>query len=98
MFRILGSVDTLNEQMGLRLTHHDVNWCSSPRLYLSIRSISWRTLVAGFPVRDFLKPCSAGRLLFEGVDGDVVEVAIHFIIHFPIPTRVSFQGLSIAHG
>ena len=27
MFRILGSVDTLNEQMGLRLTHHDVNWC-----------------------------------------------------------------------
>ena len=28
MFRILGSVDALNEQMGLRLTHHDVNWCS----------------------------------------------------------------------
>ena len=27
MFRILGSVDALNEQMGLKLTHHDVNWC-----------------------------------------------------------------------
>ena len=27
MFRILGSMDALNEQMGLRLTHHDVNWC-----------------------------------------------------------------------
>ena len=27
MFRILGSVDALNEQLGLRLTHHDVNWC-----------------------------------------------------------------------
>ena len=27
MFRILGCVDTLNEKMGLRLTHHDVNWC-----------------------------------------------------------------------
>ena len=27
MFRILGSEDALNEQMGLRLTHHDVNWC-----------------------------------------------------------------------
>ena len=27
MFRILGNVDALNEQMGLRLTHHDVNWC-----------------------------------------------------------------------
>ena len=26
MFRILGSVDTLNERMSLNLTHHDVNW------------------------------------------------------------------------
>ena len=26
MFRILGSVDALNEKMGLELTHHDVNW------------------------------------------------------------------------
>ena len=26
MFRILGSVDTLNEKMGLNLTHHDINW------------------------------------------------------------------------
>ena len=25
VFRILGSVDALNEKMGLRLTHHDVN-------------------------------------------------------------------------
>ena len=27
MFRILGCVDALNEKMGSRLTHHDVNWC-----------------------------------------------------------------------
>ena len=27
VFRILGCVDTLNEKMGLRLTHHNVNWC-----------------------------------------------------------------------
>ena len=26
MFRILGSVNALNEKMGLNLTHHDVNW------------------------------------------------------------------------
>ena len=26
MFRILGSVDALNERMGLRLTQHDINW------------------------------------------------------------------------
>ena len=29
VFRILGSVNALNEQMGLRLTHHDVNWCNN---------------------------------------------------------------------
>ena len=27
MFMILGCMDALNEKMGLRLTHHDVNWC-----------------------------------------------------------------------
>ena len=27
VFRILGYVDALNEKIGLRLTHHDVNWC-----------------------------------------------------------------------
>ena len=26
VFRILGSVNTLNEKMGVNLTHHDVNW------------------------------------------------------------------------
>ena len=26
IFRILGSVDALNEKMGVNLTHHDVNW------------------------------------------------------------------------
>ena len=25
LFRILGSVDALNEKMGVNLTHHDVN-------------------------------------------------------------------------
>ena len=27
VFRILGCADALNEKMGLRLTHQDVNWC-----------------------------------------------------------------------
>ena len=26
MFRVVGSVDALNERMNLGLTHHDVNW------------------------------------------------------------------------
>ena len=27
VFRILGCVDALNEKIGLRLNHHDLNWC-----------------------------------------------------------------------
>ena len=26
MFRVLGSIEALNERMNLNLTHHDVNW------------------------------------------------------------------------
>ena len=26
MFRVLGSIDALNERMDLKVTHHDVNW------------------------------------------------------------------------
>ena len=36
--------------------------------------------------------------VFEGVDGDVVKFAIHFIIHLPISARVGLQGLSVAYG
>ena len=32
VFRILGYVDALNEKMGLRLTHHDVNLCYNLQL------------------------------------------------------------------
>ena len=37
------------------------NRSSSILLYLSILSISRRTLVIGLPIRDFLKSCSAGK-------------------------------------
>ena len=29
MFRILGSVDMINDNMGINLTHHDINWAYS---------------------------------------------------------------------
>ena len=41
------------------------SWSSSTLLYLSIRSISYRTLVTDLPVKDFLKPCSVGRPLLK---------------------------------
>ena len=28
MFRVLGSVEALNERMNLNLTHHDMKWCT----------------------------------------------------------------------
>ena len=30
VFRIMGCVDALNKKIGLKLTHHDVNWCQQP--------------------------------------------------------------------
>ena len=29
MFKVLGSVDAMNEKMGINLTHHDINWIYS---------------------------------------------------------------------
>ena len=54
LFRILGSVDTLNEQMGLNLTWHDIVWMYECYLladsgyYLKSRSLVVR-LVSCFP-------------------------------------------------
>ena len=46
----------------ITLAFHFPYCCSSSTLlYLSIRSMSWRTLVTGLPIKDFLKPCSTGR-------------------------------------
>ena len=36
-------------------------YSSSTLLYLSIQTMSWGTLVTGFPVKDFLKSCLVGR-------------------------------------
>ena len=38
------------------------------------------------------------EVVFEGVDGDIVKVAIHFIIHLPISARVGLPSFSITHG
>ena len=41
------------------------SWSSSILLYLSIWSISYRTLVTGLVVKYFLKPCLVGRPLLK---------------------------------
>ena len=45
--------------------HFPYCWSSSTLLYLSIWFMSWRTLVTGFLIRDFLKPCSTGKLTLK---------------------------------
>ena len=37
VFRILSSMDALNEKMGINLTHHDVNWVYNCQLLKSMR-------------------------------------------------------------
>lgn len=50
IFRILGSVDALNDKMGVNLTHHDINWIYScqnnkeMRYYLKTRVPSVRLI------------------------------------------------------
>ena len=33
MFRVLGSIESLNERMNLNLTHHDVNWITTYNIW-----------------------------------------------------------------
>ena len=40
-------------------------WSSSTHLYSSIQSMSWRTLLIGFLVKDFLKSYSTGKLTLK---------------------------------
>ena len=50
MFRILGSVDALNEKMSVNLTHHDINWIynrhklTGQGYYLKIRDLVVRLI------------------------------------------------------
>ena len=54
MFRVLESIEALNERMNLNLTHHDVNWVYSllhlkgQRYYLKLRRPEVR-LIQCFP-------------------------------------------------
>ena len=38
------------------------------------------------------------EIVFEGVDGNIVKIAVHFVIHLPIFAQVGLQGFSVTHG
>ena len=65
-------------------------WSSSTHLYSSIRSISWRTLLIGFLVSDFLKSCLAGRPTLKSSYGHVIKVFIYLVKHLPKSIRIRF--------
>ena len=62
--RLLLYQSDLKSLISWRITlafHFPYFYSSSTLLYLSIRFMSWRTLVTGLPIRDFLKPCLTER-------------------------------------
>ena len=69
MFRVLGSIEALNERINLNLTHHDVNWvCNLQNLkgqgyYLKSRHSEVR-LIQCFPVSN--KGLKDDFLIFSG--------------------------------
>ena len=69
MFRVLGSIEALNERMNLNLTHHDVNWIynlqhmKGQRYYLKSRRFEVR-LIQCLPVSN--KGLKDDFLIFSG--------------------------------
>ena len=64
-------------------------WFSSTHLYLSIRSMSWRTFLTGFLVNNFLKSCSTGRSTdLESPYSHAIKVLIYLIKHFSISIKI----------
>ena len=69
MFRVLGSIEALNERMNLNLTHHDVNWIynlhnlKGQRYYLKSRYLAIR-LIQCLPISN--KGLKDDFLIFSG--------------------------------
>ena len=89
MFRVLRSIEALNERMNLNLTHHDVNWVYSLHnlkgqgYYLKSRYLALR-LIQCLPTSN--KNLKEDFLIFSGEWHDGL----------PCPTEEGEQGGSIA--
>ena len=85
MFRILGSVDALNEKMGLRLTHHDVNWCYNLQ-YLKGKTYHMK-------VRDErVRPIQCLPESSKGLNKDFLIVSGAWHDGLPFPTKEGTPG------
>ena len=91
MFRILGSIDALNEKMGLGLTHHDVNWVynlhhlKGQGYYLKFRYLEVR-LIQCLPDSN------------KGLNKDFLIVSGEWHESLPYPTREGKPGGALGLG
>ena len=91
MFRISGSIDALNEKMGLGITHHDVNWVYNlyhlmgQRSYLKSRYLKVR-LIQYLPDSN------------KGLNKDILIVLGEWHDGLPCPTREGKLGGALGLG
>ena len=85
IFRILGCVDTLNEKMGLRLTHHDVNWCYNLQ-YLKVKSYYMKARDDKVRLIQYLPESS------KGLNKDFLIVLGAWHDDLPCPTKEGTSG------
>ena len=85
VFKILGSVDALNKKMGLRLTHHDINWCyhlqylKGKTYYMKVRDETVR-LIQCLPESS------------KGLNKDFLIVSGAWHVGLPCPTKEGTPG------
>ena len=89
MFRLLGSIEALNERMNLNLTHHDVNWVynlhhlTGQRYYLKSRYLAVR-LIQYLPISN------------KGLKEDFLIFSREWHDGLPYPTKEGEPGGGIA--
>ena len=91
IFRILSSVDTLNEKMGINLTHHDVNWVYNCQL---LKSIGYYLKTRVFEVR--LISCFPKSN--KGVDQDFLIILGEWHDGLHCPTQEGKPGRVLRFG
>ena len=91
VFRILGCVDTLNEKMGLGLTHHDVNWVYNLH-HLKEKGYYLKTRQPKIRLIQCLPKCS------KGLNKDSLILSGRWHNGFPCPTQEGHPSVVLEVG
>ena len=85
MFKILGSVDALNEKMSVNLTHHNINWVYN-RQHLKVQGYYLKTRVPEVRLISCLPDTN------KGMDKDFLIVSGEWHDGLHCPTRDGTTG------